>query len=49
MKTTWIVTIGLVAICVVSLVVSNDQVAVGALAALAGWLGGNSNGKKEAQ
>lgn len=49
MKTAWIVTGGLTAICIVSLITGNDLIAIGALTALAGWLGGNANGKKEAK
>jgi len=44
--TALVVTGGLVAICIVSLMVKNDIIAAASLAALAGWLGGNSNGKK---
>jgi len=48
LKTAWIVTGGLVLICTVALLVSDQLIALGALTALAGWLGGNSNGKREA-
>lgn len=43
---TMAVTMGLTAICIVAMITANNEVAIGALAALAGWLGGNSNGKK---
>ncbi|EJW79941.1 hypothetical protein WUBG_09151 [Wuchereria bancrofti] len=42
--TAMIVTGGLVAICITALIMRNDLIAVGALSALAGWLGGNHNG-----
>lgn len=44
--TALVVTGGLVAICITALVMRNDLIAVGALSALAGWLGGNHNGSK---
>lgn len=46
-KTVHIVSIGLTAICICGILKGNNEIAVGALTALAGWLGGNSNGKKE--
>jgi len=49
MQTAWIVTGGLTAICIVSLVTANDLIAIGALTALAGWLGGNANGQRQAK
>ena len=45
--TAYIVTGGLVVICCVAMVTNNKEVAIGSLAALAGWLGGNSNGKRQ--
>ncbi|GAH91670.1 unnamed protein product [marine sediment metagenome] len=47
MKTTWIVTGGLVLICTVALVVSDQLITLGALTSLAGWLGGNANGHRD--
>lgn len=44
--TALVVTGGLVAICIAAMLTSNKEVAIGALAALAGWLGGNHNGSK---
>ena len=44
--TAMIVTAGLVAICITSLIMKNDLIASGSLCALAGWLGGNHNGTK---
>ena len=43
---TYIVSGGLIIICVAGMVTDNHDIAVGALTALAGWLGGNANGKK---
>lgn len=47
MKTSWIVTGGLVLINITALLVGDQAIALGALTALAGWLGGNANGKRE--
>lgn len=44
--TALVVTGGLVGICITALLTHNDLIAVGALSALAGWLGGNHNGSK---
>ena len=45
--TALLVTGGLVAVCITALIVQNTEIAVGSLAALAGWLGGNTNGKRQ--
>lgn len=42
-----VVTGGLVLICVAGMVTGCHDISLGALTALAGWLGGNSNGKRE--
>ena len=47
-KNVYLVTVGLTLICVVGMFTSNKEMSIGSLTALAGWLGGNSNGKKEA-
>lgn len=46
MKTAWIVTGGLVLINITALLVGDQLIALGALTALAGWLGGNANGRR---
>lgn len=47
-KNIHLVSAGLVVICITALVTNNQEVAVAALAALAGWIGGNHNGKNQA-
>ena len=49
MKTAHIVTAGLVLINITALLVGDQLIAIGALTALAGWLGGNANGTREAR
>lgn len=44
--TALLVTGGLVIFGVIAMLTNNHDIAIGALAALAGWLGGNHNGRK---
>lgn len=46
-KTIHIVSIGLITICISAMFFGEHDIAIGALTALAGWMGGNYNGKKE--
>lgn len=44
----YIVSAGLVIICVAGMILNYEHIAYGALCALAGWLGGNANGQRKA-
>ena len=46
-KNKWIVSIGLVIICVASIMTGNAPIAAAAVGGLVGWLAGEKNGEEE--